>query len=124
MTLNELKKKLDNLGENPVIVTAVSGSYYDGIEHGYTYPELIVEKNSTTLKIMNRIKKHLHVDIFATSYNFIVATNADHDRAQEAQAIQEKYLNAFWTYIHNHGHSIEAQAAAIKAGQDAIKKGA
>ena len=34
MTLNELKKKLDNLGENPVIVTAISGSYYDGIEHG------------------------------------------------------------------------------------------
>ena len=121
--LEALKRRLDAIPDaEPVIVTAIAGSYYDGTEteHGETYPELIIAKTDATRRAINSISKHYHVIWNGDPYHYTITTQADHERARAAADIADAFLTAFWTYIHNHGHNPAAQAAALEAGRAAV----
>ena len=122
-TLEALKRRFDAIPDaEPVIVTAISGRYYDGTEteHGETYPELIITKTDATRRAINSISKHYRVIWNGDPYHYTITTLADYERARAAADIADAFLTAFWTHIHHHGHSHESQAAAIEAGRAAV----
>lgn len=109
------------------------GSYYDGTEHNFSFPCLLLTFDSNinghelinVIDEMDNFKKKAKMQVYSKGYNFgqwyfILLTEKDIEEGKKGYSECIAFQEGFW--LKKHSNKNATQEELIKAGHDSLMK--